>query len=151
MQPLGYQYLIDLQGCNVERITDTEFVRGALLRAASEAGATIITDVFHQFNPYGVSGVVIIAESHVAIHTWPEHGFASVDFFSCSDAMSGQALHLRLSKEFQAKSSNIQVIKRGVPLRAVENASENASENGSENGSACGSVAPVTYLPVTTG
>ncbi len=56
-------------------------------RAAIECGATIVNSVFHTFNPHGVSGVVVIAESHLAIHTWPEYGYAAVDVFTCGDTV----------------------------------------------------------------
>ena len=54
-------------------------------QAALEAKATIVDSVFHHFNPWGVSGAVIVAESHLTIHTWPEYGFASADFFTCGE------------------------------------------------------------------
>jgi S-adenosylmethionine decarboxylase proenzyme len=58
-----------------------------LLEAVRRGGGTIVTDVFHTFSPHGVSGVIVIAESHVAIHTWPEHGYAAVDIFSCGSKL----------------------------------------------------------------
>jgi len=58
-----------------------------MLQAARACGATVVQTVFHSFNPHGVSGVVVISESHLAIHTWPEYGHAAVDVFTCGDTI----------------------------------------------------------------
>ena len=58
-----------------------------MVEAAKRAEATIIDVVFHEFNPFGISGVVVIAESHLSIHTWPEHRYAAVDIFSCGETL----------------------------------------------------------------
>ncbi len=83
MSPLGRHLLVEFSGCDAGVLSDLALVTQAMLRAAVASGATIVTHSFHHFSPHGVSGAVIIAESHLAIHTWPEHGFAAVDFFSC--------------------------------------------------------------------
>ena len=57
-----------------------------MMNAAEETGATIIGEMFHQFAPQGVTGVIAIAESHLCIHTWPEFGYAAVDIFTCGTA-----------------------------------------------------------------
>lgn len=80
---VGRQFFLDFNGCDIQVLSSTSFIRKAMLHAAQASGATVVTDVFHQFNPFGVSGVVVIAESHIAIHTWPEHGYAAVDVFTC--------------------------------------------------------------------
>jgi len=59
-----------------------------MLAAAKESGATILGESFHQFSPQGVSGVIIIAESHLTVHTWPEHGYAGADIFTCAPGSS---------------------------------------------------------------
>lgn len=60
-------------------------------------GGTIVRSVFHQFSPWGVTGVVVITESHVTVHTWPEHGYAAVDVFSCSPRLD----HARIREELR--------------------------------------------------
>ena len=72
MEALGRQILVEFYDCDSSSINDVEFIEEAMLNATKEANATIISHNFHKFSPYGVSGVVVIAESHVAIHTWPE-------------------------------------------------------------------------------
>ena len=116
MNSLGIHHLIDFQGCSADRINDTEFVRGAMLEAAARAGATIVTDVFHTFSPQGVSGVVVIAESHIAIHTWPEFGAASIDIFSCTEKLSAVVATDILFSAFCAKEVQTQVLARGRVL-----------------------------------
>ena len=84
VRTLGHHSLIELSGCDPEKLKRVGGVRRAMLEAARRANGTIVKAVFHAFSPWGVSGVVVIAESHLTIHTWPEHGYAAVDVFSCS-------------------------------------------------------------------
>ena len=82
---LGRQLTLEYYDCSPEALLDKTAVEAALLRAARDSGATVISSSFHQFVPQGVSGVVIIAESHFTIHAWPEHNYAAVDIFTCGD------------------------------------------------------------------
>lgn len=82
---VGKHVLVDLHGCNPESLKKVDFIAEAMYEAAKKSEATIVGKFFKQFDPWGVSGVIIIAESHISIHTWPEYGLASVDYFSCSD------------------------------------------------------------------
>ena len=77
MAALGKHLLLELMDCDHELLNDVEYLREVLSDVARRIGATVIKDSFYQFTPQGVSGVVIIAESHVSIHTWPEHNFAA--------------------------------------------------------------------------
>jgi S-adenosylmethionine decarboxylase len=83
LNALGIHILIELNDCNRELLNDLETIREIMLAAAVGCGATVLGESFHQFSPQGVSGVVIIAESHLTIHTWPEHGYAAADIFTC--------------------------------------------------------------------
>src|SRR3972149_7516628 len=78
---------MELKDCDQELLNDPARLEHLLVDAAKRAGATVVEKAFHQFNPHGVSGVVIIAESHLFIHTWPEHGYAAVDIFTCGDTV----------------------------------------------------------------
>jgi spermidine synthase len=84
---LGRHILVEFMGCQPEVLNDVATIERALTQAARIAGATIVDVSFHAFSPHGVSGVVVIQESHLAIHTWPEYGYAAVDLFTCSDQM----------------------------------------------------------------
>lgn len=81
--------------------------------AAKAAGATIVASVFQPFHPQGVSGVVVIEESHLSIHTWPEHGYASVDFFTCGDGTPERA-HEVLREGLEATRAEVLVVERGL-------------------------------------
>ncbi len=115
---LGWHSLIELHGCDPGTLRDASCVREAMLEAARRANATIVTDVFHQFSPHGTSGVVVISESHLAIHTWPEHRCASVDVFSCSEKLDVTALTACLRERFRAECVESMRIERGRISRA---------------------------------
>jgi spermidine synthase len=85
MTGLGTHILLDLYGCNPGRLNDLEFLRQMSLEGVRRSGATIIGDSFKQFQPQGVSGVVIIAESHLTLHSWPEYSYLAMDYFTCGD------------------------------------------------------------------
>lgn len=118
MTALGRHLLAEFTGCDPAPLADLEQVTSAMLRAAEASGATIITHSFHHFSPYGVSGAVIIAESHLAIHTWPEHGFAAVDFFTCGEVDMDRGLAV-LKTAFAATGETRMALERG-PLRPVK-------------------------------
>lgn len=111
---LGLHLLADFYDCNPAVIGNSEKVRALMLEAARRGKATIVTDVFHAFNPHGVSGVIVIAESHLAIHTWPEHGVAAVDVFSCSEKMDTAAILNFLKQAFEARNMSVQDQARGT-------------------------------------
>ncbi|MCP3899282.1 MAG: adenosylmethionine decarboxylase [Desulfobacteraceae bacterium] len=84
---LGRQLTIEYYSCAENILLNKDRVEKALLKAANDSGATIISSSFHDFKPQGVSGVVIIAESHFTVHAWPEHDYAAVDIFTCGDSI----------------------------------------------------------------
>ena len=85
MNALGRHILAEFFNCDREILNDSGEIEILMKKAALACGATIVSSVFHTFNPHGVSGVVVIAESHLAIHTWPEYGYAAVDVFTCGN------------------------------------------------------------------
>jgi len=105
--------LVDLYGCEAEVLNDPARLQASLRELAKDLGCTIIKELFHSFAPCGVSGVIVIAESHLAIHTWPEHGFAAVDLFTCNSSTELHTLATRLSKELGAKSCDFEEKARG--------------------------------------
>ena len=80
---LGRHLLVEFYECNSNILNNVEYIEQMMVGAAVECGATVIEKNFHMFSPFGVSGVVIIAESHLAIHTFPELGFAALNVYSC--------------------------------------------------------------------
>ena len=85
-----------------------------MIDAAKKAHATIVDDKFHHFSPFGVSGVVVIAESHLAIHTWPEYRYAVVDVFTCGETLKPEVAAIHLAQVFQSQNPSIHEIKRGI-------------------------------------
>jgi S-adenosylmethionine decarboxylase proenzyme len=81
--PFGRHILAEYFECGYTYLDSEAAIRDLMLEAASRTGATIVGSIFHHFSPQGVTGVVVIAESHLAIHTWPEFRYASVDLFTC--------------------------------------------------------------------
>ena len=114
MYALGTHLLIELRDCNPEILKSLEKVRKILVSAAKEAKATIINNSFHEFNPFGISGVVVIAESHLTVHTWPEYGYAAVDIFTCGDIIKPERAVSYLVKKFDCKNPSIVEMKRGI-------------------------------------
>jgi len=83
MKALGTHILVDLYECPSKLLNDLEYIEESMQKAARTAGATILNSNFHRFSPHGITGVLTIQESHLAIHTWPEYGYAAVDLFTC--------------------------------------------------------------------
>jgi S-adenosylmethionine decarboxylase len=114
LNALGRHLLLELKDCDPEVLNNLDFLKTVLPAAAIEAGATVLGESFHQFNPQGVSGVVIIAESHVFIHTWPECGYAAVDIFTCGDSVQPKKAAQRIIKELKSKNPSILELQRGI-------------------------------------
>jgi S-adenosylmethionine decarboxylase len=106
--------LVELRDCNPRIIKDLEMVKNALVSAAKEAKATIVDISFHEFNPFGISGMVVIAESHLSIHTWPEYSYAAVDIFTCGDVIKPEVAASFLIKLFESRNPSIVELKRGI-------------------------------------
>ena len=113
MRSLGHQIIAEFYGCNRDSLNDVEFIRDAMMAAAEKAGATIVTETFHHFSPHGVSGAVIIAESHLSIHTWPEFGYAAVDLFTCGDTVSSETAFNILRDTLQSTQVSTMELHRG--------------------------------------
>lgn len=114
--PIGTQLMAELWECNKERIDSPEKIKEAMLHAAKESGAEIIGSMFHEFEPQGVSGVVVISESHLTIHTWPEQAYAAVDIFTCGEHTDPWKALEYLAKEFGAEETHSMEISRGIKV-----------------------------------
>lgn len=114
MTALGHHTLLDFSGCDPRRLKHSREVKALLCAAVRAGGGLIVKAVFHNFSPYGVSGVVVITESHVTIHTWPEHGYAAVDIFSCSAKLDHAAIRNHLKHALAAKRVSRRSFRRGV-------------------------------------
>ncbi len=119
MQALGRHLLLELFDCDAEALNSLETVKASMVEAAKRAQATIVDVVFHEFNPFGISGVVVIAESHLAIHTWPEYRYAAVDVFSCGDVLQPQTAANYLVEQLGACRASVVELQRGIFLQAA--------------------------------
>lgn len=113
MGALGRHLLVEFAGCDAKKLNDLPFIKHVLLETARRCRATIVDTVFHKFNPNGVSGVVVIAESHISIHTWPEYGYAAVDIFSCGKGLRTRLGMKFLARELGCESPRIKELRRG--------------------------------------
>ncbi|MBQ7567302.1 adenosylmethionine decarboxylase [bacterium] len=111
----GTHIITELSGCNTAKLCDLEGVRAALTEAAERAHTNVIDISLHRFEPHGVSGVAVISESHISVHTWPELGYAALDIYTCGELTMPEVGSACLAKHFEAKHVVNSRIKRGVP------------------------------------
>lgn len=114
MHALGTHLLVELKNCNSKILNDLKKIEEILVTAAKEAKATIIESRFHKFSPFGISGVVVIAESHLTIHTWPEYGYAAVDIFTCGETLQPSVAASYIVAKLQSKNPSLVEMKRGL-------------------------------------
>ncbi|MCA9394097.1 MAG: adenosylmethionine decarboxylase [Candidatus Omnitrophica bacterium] len=108
----GRHFLIELIGCPAEKISRVEQVKPVLLQAAEVSRATVVEHFFKQYEPHGVTGVILIAESHFSVHTWPEDEFVAFDILTCGEMLPEQAVeHVR--REFGARDMKQRILERG--------------------------------------
>ncbi len=113
-QYLGRHILAEFFECDPNVLNNPKLVEKYMLEAALECGATIVNKCFHLFAPHGVSGVVIISESHLAIHTWPEYGYAAVDLFTCGEQCDPKVSYEFLKAKFNSKDAKYSQLNRGL-------------------------------------
>jgi S-adenosylmethionine decarboxylase len=102
METLGRHVISELWGCDIEKLNDMALIEQIFVDAALKSGAEVREVAFHKFAPQGVSGVVIISESHLTIHSFPEHGYASIDVYTCGD------LNPNIAADYIAEALNAQ-------------------------------------------
>jgi S-adenosylmethionine decarboxylase len=115
MKALGIHLLIEFTYCNRQKIDNLDYLDKVMSQAAEAAGATVLKTAFQDFNPQGVSGVVVIAESHLTIHSWPEYGYAAVDIFTCGTKVDPWKAAEFLKKELEAGDMQVRYFQRGLP------------------------------------
>jgi S-adenosylmethionine decarboxylase len=106
--------ILELWECNRELLNDIKFVEKMMTDAALQAGAEVREVTFHQFAPQGVSGVVIVSESHLAIHTFPEHGYASIDVFTCGKRIDPKKAASIIAQKLEANRIYEMNVERGL-------------------------------------
>jgi spermidine synthase len=114
MNGLGRHLLIDLYDCDESLLDDQTYIEAELKTAAEAAGARILGAVFHRFSPHGVTGVLVVQESHLAVHTWPERRYAAIDLFTCGSNIDPWLAYKSLKRAFAAQRDNVAEISRGL-------------------------------------
>jgi S-adenosylmethionine decarboxylase len=114
VNPLGIHLLLDLAGAPFATLDDPDLVEAALVETVAAMGAQVLGVHLHRLEPQGISGVVVITESHLTIHTWPERGEAAVDLFTCGDAARARAAIEALIARLGATVSSLREISRGA-------------------------------------
>jgi S-adenosylmethionine decarboxylase len=114
METIGHHYIAEASGCDPDVIGKVEVVERILVRAAEIAGVQVWSISFHRFNPNGVSGVVVISESHLSLHTWPEFGYVALDIFTCGDTAKPEKAVQWALREFGANNVHITEVTRGL-------------------------------------
>lgn len=113
MNALGRHFIADFHGCTTD-LNDPAVIIRAMERACEISGATVVDRTGHMFSPYGVTVVFVVAESHLAVHTWPEYGYAAVDVFTCGTTVDTQAAFESLKSDLKAQRVEYKEIVRGI-------------------------------------
>jgi len=114
LNALGTHLLLELRDCDPQLLDDLTYIHEVMVSTAVEVGATIVGEAFHKFSPWGVTGVVAISESHLCVHTWPEHRYAAVDIFTCGTTVDPYRAAELIIQRLDCKDPSITEIKRGV-------------------------------------
>ena len=115
-QNIGRHCILELYQCDQAKLNDEAFIRTTITSSAKIAGATLLNLVTHSFKPQGVTGLALLAESHISIHTWPEVGYAAIDVFTCGDHTMPEKACKLLAKDFFAQYISFKNIPREIPI-----------------------------------
>ena len=107
--------LLELYGCDYEKLNDESFLRCTLNRAAKLAKATVLNLISNKFEPQGVTAIALLAESHISIHTWPESNYSAVDIFTCGQNMLPELASQYLIDTLKAEEHSLRIIERNPP------------------------------------
>ena len=112
---LGKHCILELYQCDFSRLNDEAFIRTIINSASRISGATLLNLITHRFEPQGITGLALLAESHISIHTWPQHRYAAVDVFTCGEHTSPEIACEVICNQLLAKRYSFKVLKREVP------------------------------------
>ncbi len=112
---IGKHCILELYECDQYKLNDEAFIRTSLTSASKIAGATLLNMLTHRFQPQGVTGLALLAESHISIHTWPESRYAAIDVFTCGEQTMPEKACKLLFREFGAKTYSLKNFRREAP------------------------------------
>ncbi len=113
--PQSKHFLLELYGCDYEKLNDESFLRCILSNAAKLANSTVLNLISNKFEPQGVTAIALLAESHLSIHTWPESYYSAVDIFTCGQNMKPERASKYLIEALMAKEHLLRIINRNPP------------------------------------
>lgn len=114
VQTRAKHLLVELHECAAALLDDVEEVRRLMRRAAASAGATVVGEAFHRYAPHGVTGLLLLEESHFSVHTWPESAYAALDFYTCGALDPEPALRVAAAG-LNATRVTLLEVSRGLP------------------------------------
>lgn len=121
---VGKHCILELYDCDCARLDDEAFLRDTITTAAKRAGATLLNLITHRFEPQGVTGLALLAESHISIHTWPESGYAAVDVFTCGDHTMPEKACQVLWEELGSGRHKLTSFRRETPEALIDSQRE---------------------------
>ena len=114
--PIGKHCILELYDCSRSKLDDEAFLRSTITAAVQRAGATLLQLITHHFEPQGITGLALLAESHLSIHTWPESGYAAVDVFTCGDHTMPERACRQMINDLEAGRHSLRSFQRQTPL-----------------------------------
>ncbi len=105
--------MAEFHGCDATTLNSVADVERTMRAAAEAAQATVVQSSFHKFGPHGVSGVLVLAESHLSVHTWPERNYAATDIYTCGDRCTPERAHEVLQRDLGATRCEVMIVERG--------------------------------------
>jgi S-adenosylmethionine decarboxylase len=112
-RPDGYHLMMEFYGCDSEKINSRKFLHQAVKTAVKQVGLTNLGSRFYQFDPQGVTGFTLLAQSHISLHTWPEYGYLVLDIFTCGDQKQADRLADHFLERLHPARVNRQVLRKG--------------------------------------
>ena len=119
-RPDGYHLMLELFGCDQEKINSRRFLHNLVKAAVKETGLTNLGSRFHQFQPQGVTGFTLLAQSHISFHTWPEFGYVVLDIFTCGDQNQAERLADHFLHKLRPDRISRQVVRKGYKYTRPE-------------------------------
>ena len=117
--PVGTHCILELNGCNPELLNNEQFVRDSIEQASHHGMSTLLNLSSHQFDPQGVTAIGLLSESHISIHTWPEHGYAAIDVFTCGETAQPHRACEYLIGQFESTNHELKVLPRGASIPSL--------------------------------
>ena len=113
---VGRHAIANIYNCKIDDMDNVEKIKEIIMEAANETKLHIVDSIFHKFSPIGISGVLILSESHLTIHTWPEYNFIAIDVFTCGTSFNPERTCEIIAKKFKSDTYDIKEIKRGEKI-----------------------------------